>query len=111
MSPEVKNHIKVLYSRLETASTEKTVSDKENIELRKVLATKKRRTNGVTVQNVGGHLFTTQRVLDMAEEAATRRKKKRGENEEDGEEEEDIQGPGTLITTVERLGTPLDSAE
>lgn len=95
---QVKDRFSLLVSALDTANATNTVLEEENKGLREAVDARKRKRAGVTVGNLGTHVFSTSECLErvMAREAAVMVRKRKGKDRavSDGEEEpiDDIQG-------------------
>ncbi len=78
----VKNRITSLVSAVETANARNTVLELENKHLRDAGEARKRKRAGITVGNLGTHVFTTEQCLEKVRdaEAATTARKRKGKD-------------------------------
>lgn len=76
----IKARLTLVTSALEAARVENTLLKEENKQLREALASKKRTRTGVSVSQMGTHIFSTAECLEKVQqaEAATRAKNRKG---------------------------------
>ncbi len=94
----VKDRITSLVGAVESERAKNTVLEKENQKLRDAVGIRKRKRAGITVGNLGTHVFSTQQCLErvVARETVTAARKRKGKDKAvpDGEEQpiDDVYG-------------------
>ena len=82
MTSPIRSRFWEIANGLERAQAENALLEKENKDLRMLVAPSKRRRAGITVPNLGTHHFTTEDVAQTIQEAESSRKSKKGKGKQ-----------------------------